>query len=344
METEIIGVSRNIRTIRGIIDQVADTGLNVIVSGETGVGKELIVSNLYLKSNRVGKPFIKVNCAALPDTLLESELFGYEKGAFTGADRNRRGKFELADGGVLFLDEIGDMSYHLQSKLLRVLQEGEFTPLGSEATVKSDVWVLAATNRNLEADIAEKKFRADLFYRLSTIKINIAPLRNRREDIPLMVDHFWSQYADQFGGRLPAKIDRETFAKLQRYDWPGNVRELQNVLQRMLVTGESGEALDGMLSRKVVPAAGGPSSGASVSSRILAMFDIDQWSLSDGKPLPIKAIRKKAANLVEKQVIADVLRRTGWNRLRAAKILKVSYKTLLFKIETLNLEPPAEFN
>jgi DNA-binding NtrC family response regulator len=343
-ENEIIGTSRNIRSIRKIIDQVADTGMNAIVSGETGVGKEIVVNNLYLKSNRLGKPFIKVNCAAMPDTLLESELFGYEKGAFTGADRNRRGKFKQADGGVLFLDEIGDMSFHLQSKLLRVLQEGEFSPLGSESSVTSDVWVVAATNRDLEADIAAGKFRADLFYRLSTIKIHITPLRHRREDTPLLIDHFWKRYAARFGGKADMEIDPGTRKKLEAHDWPGNVRQLQNALQRILVVGGSKEAIEEMLAHPVKPAASGDAATSPALSNILATLGIENWHIGSGKPLPIKQIRKQAANLVEKDVISHVLRKTGWNRSRAARILKISYKTLLLKIEMLDIKPPVEFS
>jgi DNA-binding NtrC family response regulator len=343
-ENEIIGTSQNIRSIRKIIDQVADTGMNTIVSGETGVGKEIVVSNLYLKSNRLGKPFIKVNCAALPDTLLESELFGYEKGAFTGADRNRCGKFKQADGGVLFLDEIGDMSFHLQSKLLRVLQEGEFSPLGSEASVTSDVWVVAATNRDLEADIAAGKFRADLFYRLSTIKIDIEPLRRRREDIPLLIDHFWKRYAAQFSGAPETAVTPATREKLEAYDWPGNVRQLQNALQRIMVVGDSRETVDEMLAHVGKPAASGFATTSPALSDILEMLGFENWHIRGGKPLPLKRIRKQAANLVEKNVISYALRKTGWNRSRAARILKVSYKTLLLKIEMLNIEPPAEFS
>ena len=197
---ELVGVSQNIRRIRELIGQVAETGFNVIVCGETGVGKELVVSNLYQRSNRLGQPFIKVNCAALPDTLLESEMFGYERGAFTGAIRTRRGKFEQANGGVLFLDEIGDMSLPLQSKLLHVLQGGDFTPLGSEKPLQTDVWVIAATHRDLERDVERGHFRDDLYYRLSTIRISVAPLRNRPEDVPLLIDYYIKKYAQQFNG------------------------------------------------------------------------------------------------------------------------------------------------
>jgi DNA-binding NtrC family response regulator len=236
------------------------------------------------------------------------------------------------------------MSFHLQSKLLRVLQEGEFSPLGSEATVKSDVWVVAATNRNLKADIAEKKFRPDLFYRLSTIEINVEPLRNRREEIPLLVDHFWNLYAARFTGTPKPEIGPETRRELLQHAWPGNVRELQNVIQRILVTGDSREVIEEMIARSAVSAAGSNPGAEPAPPNLMAMLGIDDWRLSDGKPLPIKTIRKKAANLLEKAVISQVLRKTGWNRSKAAQILKISYKTLLLKIETLALEPPAEFN
>ena len=251
----LVGVSRNIRRVRELIDQVADTGFNVIVCGETGVGKELVVTSLYQKSSRMGKPFVKVNCAALPDTLLESEMFGYERGAFTGALQTRRGKFEQANGGVLFLDEIGDMTMPLQAKLLHVLQGGDFTPLGSEKPHKTDVWVIAATNRDLKKEVERGGFRDDLYYRLSTVTIVIEPLRNRPEDVPLLIDHYINIYSRELGGKATTSLSRETFAKLSTYSWPGNVRELQNVLQRIIVLGESEEAIDSMLTKKWDPSA-----------------------------------------------------------------------------------------
>ncbi|MBW1827605.1 MAG: sigma 54-interacting transcriptional regulator, partial [Deltaproteobacteria bacterium] len=194
----LIGTSESIEKIRELIEHVADTGLNVIITGESGVGKEVVAQNLFHESQRKDKPFIKVNCAALPDGLLESELFGFERGAFTGADRKKRGKFELAHEGVIFLDEIGDMSLSLQSKLLHVLQDGEFAPLGSEKDVISDAWVIAATNQELEQKVKKGLFREDLYYRLNTIKIYIPPLRNRPEDIPLLIDYFIEKYSSQF--------------------------------------------------------------------------------------------------------------------------------------------------
>ncbi len=338
MDPTLIGVSKNIQRIRALIEQVADTGLNTVVYGETGVGKELVVQSLYRKSNRVDKPFVKVNCAALPDTLLESEMFGYEQGAFTGADRRKRGKFEQASGGVLFLDEIGDMSLPLQSKLLHVLQGGDFTPLGSEKIVKMGAWVITATNHDLEKDMQAGKFREDLYYRLSTIKIYVAPLRSRPEDIPHLIEHYTRLYTAQFDGKQlltpsPAAID-----KMIAYHWPGNVRELQNVLKRLMILADGEETLDELLAvaRSGEPAAAGqqPVQAALMSSDLLDLSKIDLASLS------LKKIKKKAMDRVEREVIAYVLDKTGWNRSKATKILNISYKTLLYKIKDLGIERP----
>jgi len=339
---ELVGVSQHIRRIRELIEQIAETGFNVIVCGETGVGKELVVSNLYQRSNRLGQPFIKVNCAALPDTLLESEMFGYERGAFTGAIRTRRGKFEQANGGVLFLDEIGDMSLPLQSKLLHVLQGGDFTPLGSEKPLQTDVWVIAATNRDLERDVERGHFRDDLYYRLSTIRISVAPLRSRPEDIPLLIDYYIKKYAQQFNGTHSSVLSPEALAKMAAYSWPGNVRELQNVLQRIIVLGESEQALDGMLTAAAIsPAATRSPARGSGSSHLMSALAAGggEVDLSD---LALKKIRKKATNQVERELISFVLIKTGWNRSKASRILHVSYKTLLQKIEDLAIAPPPE--
>jgi transcriptional regulator with GAF, ATPase, and Fis domain len=237
METELIGISQNIRQIKELINQVADTDLNIVVSGETGVGKEVVVRSLYQQSKRAGKSFIKVNCAALPNTLVESEMFGYEKGAFTGAQQKMRGKFEQADGGILFLDEIGDMPLALQSKLLHALQDGDFTPLGSEKLISTDVWVIAATNHNLEDDIENGNFRADLYHRINEIKITIEPLRNRPEDIPHLIGYFTKKYQSQLNGKPLRALSKSAAEKLINYHWPGNVRELQNVLKRIIILG-----------------------------------------------------------------------------------------------------------
>ncbi len=343
MKPTIIGVSNNIRRIKELIGQVADTGLNTVVYGETGVGKELVVQNLYQMSNRVGKPFVKVNCAALPDTLLESEMFGYEQGAFTGAERRKRGKFEQASGGLLFLDEIGDMSLPLQAKLLHVLQGGDFSPLGSEKNVKMGAWIITATNRELEGDMATGKFREDLYYRLSTIKIHIEPLRNRPEDIPPLIDHYVKTYTAQFDGKQLLTPSQKTIEKLTAYHWPGNVRELQNILKRFMILGSSEDSLDDMLigSETLPQTAGTPASaGQFLSHADLLEFDVNDPP--DLSTLSLKKIKKKAIVRVEKEIISYVLERTGWNRSKATKILNISYKTLLYKIKNLGIEPPKD--
>jgi transcriptional regulator with GAF, ATPase, and Fis domain len=341
-EVELVGVSRNLQRIRLLIDQVAETGLNVIVCGETGVGKELVVSSLYQKSNRLGKPFVKVNCAALPDTLLESEMFGYERGAFTGAIRTRRGKFEQANGGVLFLDEIGDMSLPLQSKLLHVLQGGDFTPLGSEKPFKTDVWVICATNRNLKKGVEEGTFRDDLYYRLSTLSIQIEPLRNRPEDIPVLIDYYARKYSRGSNLRESELLSGAAVAKLSAYSWPGNVRELQNVLQRIIVLGESEETIDGMLASAPGVRSGDPRFTVNGTPAMLGEMIANKGGGLDLNELSLKKIRKKAMNQVERQLISHVLIKTGWNRSKASRILKISYKTLLQKIEELAIVPPPE--
>ena len=341
MEPTIIGVSKNIQRIKELITQVADTGLNTVVYGETGVGKELVVQNLYQKSNRIGKPFVKVNCAALPDTLLESEMFGYEQGAFTGAERRKRGKFEQANGGLLFLDEIGDMSLPLQSKLLHVLQGGDFSPLGSEKSVKMGAWVITATNHELEKDMINGAFREDLYYRLSTIKIHIEPLRNRPDDIPYLIDHYVKTYTAQFDGKQLLTPSQQVIDKLTAYHWPGNVRELQNVLKRLMILGNGEDSLDDMLMRPpaLERATEQPAPTEQPSS------PMDFLGFKTNKPpdlasLSLKKIKKKAMARVEKEVIAYVLEKTGWNRSKATKVLNISYKTLLYKIRDLGIEPP----
>jgi len=237
MKPVIIGSSENTRKVKELVEHIADTGLNTVITGETGVGKELVAQYLYARSPRNGKPFVKVNCAALPDGLMESELFGHERGAFTGADRKMRGKFELSHNGVLFMDEIGDMSFPLQSKLLHALQNQEFSPLGSEKKIKTDSWIIAATNHDLADDIKDEKFREDLYYRINIININIEPLRKRREDIADLIDYFLDEYTTKFNNKKVSYPSDSEKQKLSEYDWPGNVRELQNVLQKAMILG-----------------------------------------------------------------------------------------------------------
>jgi transcriptional regulator with PAS, ATPase and Fis domain len=343
MESDLIGVSANIARVRDLIQRIADTELNTVVFGDTGVGKELVVKTLYQKSNRYGGPFVKVNCAALPDTLLESEMFGYERGAFTGAQRKMRGKFEQANRGVLFLDEIGDMSLSLQAKLLHALQDGEFIPLGSERTVKSNAWVIAATNHDLAEDLKAGKFREDLYYRISMASINIDPLRKRPEDIAPLISYYTEQYVSQLKAGKPLNINKNLMDKLVAYHWPGNVRELQNVLRRIIVLGEGEESIDTMIPitshRQNID---DDKKQASNIPQFIKFSGLNgqQLDLSD---LSLKKFKKQVADQVEKDVISYVLEKTGWNRTRATQILKVSYKTLLTKIKELELTPLNNF-
>ena len=337
----LIGTSDSIERIRELIKHVADTGLNVVIAGESGVGKEVVAQNLYYKSIRKNKPFIKVNCAALPDGLLESELFGFERGAFTGAERKKRGKFELAHQGVLFLDEIGDMSLSLQAKLLHVLQSGEFSPLGSEKDVKTDAWVIAATNQKLEKKVEKGLFREDLYYRLNIIKMYISPLRKRPEDIPLLIDHFLTKYTSRFDKKKVLKPSRDDMENLISYSWPGNVRELQNVLKSCTVIGNWKEVIDDLTMKNrssLISTPAKPSmDGVSIVDDLL---DFKGDYSSDHASFSLKKIKKKALDRIEKEVISFVLDKTGWNRSKASTILKISYKTLLYKISDLDIKPP----
>ncbi len=340
----IIGVSKNIQRIREVINHVADTGLNVVITGESGVGKEVVAQNLYRQSPRFGKPFLKINCAALPEGLLESELFGHEQGAFTGADRKKRGKFELANGGVLLLDEIGDMSLSLQAKLLHVLQSGEFSPLGSEKEIRTDTWVIAATNHELEDEIREQKFREDLYFRLNIIKIQVSPLRERPEDIPPLIDYFVQGFSGQFGNHRVVRPNTYIVDRLSEYSWPGNVRELQNILKRALALGNWDEILAELFEKTHRPPTTSRSpagSGNGFNIREFVKFTDD--GNMDLNALALKDVTRAVQNTVEREVISHVLERTGWNRSRASKVLKISYKALLYKIKDLNIQAPTDF-
>ncbi len=343
MLPSIIGTSPNIIKIRELINHVADTGLNIVISGESGVGKEVVAQSLYQKSPRMGKPYIKINCAALPEGLLESELFGHEKGAFTGADQKKKGKFELADDGVLLLDEIGDMPMALQAKLLHVLQSGEFSPLGSEKDFKTDTWIIAATNHDLEQDVKDKNFREDLYYRLNIIKIYISPLRTRVEDIPLLLDYYINVYTPKFNSKYilkPRQIE-----KLKKYHWPGNVRELQNVLKRILVLGNCDEVIDELKYDGETIYDSDPEKSTdnpSLLTQDLLALELDNPQKVES--FSLKKIKKNALDKIEKEVISSILDKTAWNRSKATKILKISYKTLLSKIKELEIEHPSSRN
>ncbi|MCD4719247.1 MAG: sigma-54 dependent transcriptional regulator [Desulfobacula sp.] len=354
MSTPLIGVSKSILKIKELINHVADTCLNVLITGETGVGKEVVAQNLYTESNRCSKNFVKINCAALPETLLESELYGYEKGAFTGAHRKRPGKFQTADKGVLFLDEIGDMPIALQSKMLHVLQSGEFSPLGSDHDFKTDVWVIAATNHDLEESMYNKTFREDLFYRLNIIKIDIPPLRERKEDISPLIEYYFRLYKSEYPNNHGSKPDSDMFAKLCNYPWPGNVRQLQNCIKKQMILNswqkvfnelpkEHEDDLPDILTDEQLgeTQSFAKNEFANDRSSIISQFvDLSTSSEKLFEDISLKKIKKLASDRVEKEVIAFVLEKLGWNRSKAAKILKISYKTLLYKMSEFEIHPP----
>lgn len=315
-EDELIVGSAAMESIRELIAQVADTDVPVLITGDSGVGKGVIARALHRASNRSGRPFVKVNCAALPDQLLESELFGYERGAFTGADRTRPGKFEMADGGTILLDEIGEISAGTQAKLLQVLQDGCYFRLGGKREVRVDARVVSSTNRQLEEAMGEGTFRADLFYRLNVVRIEVPRLCERREEIPLLVEHFLARYQAEYG-RHVGPLSEQAIRALTRHDWPGNVRELENVVRRIVVLQDVEAGLAAL-----TPAADSGAQG----------FDLDSLLGPQGELPPLKEVSKLAALEVEGELIRRALDQTHWNRRQAARLLDISYKALLYKI------------
>ncbi|MGH7397492.1 MAG: sigma-54-dependent transcriptional regulator, partial [Candidatus Rokuibacteriota bacterium] len=300
--------------VREIIEQAARVDVTVLILGETGTGKDVVARAVHDASVRQSGPFVKVNCAAVPRELLESELFGHERGAFTGAHQLKIGKFEAADRGTIFLDEIGDLHPALQGKLLHVLQDGQFSRVGGRSTVKVDVRVLAATNQDLDQAVAAGRFREDLYYRLNVIQIMVPPLRERPEEIAVLAEYFMRRYSQLFH-RESLRLPPETVQRLLHHRFPGNVRELENMIKRMIVLG------DPLLRRSPMPGGAGPAeeSGAPRPAKAAT--------------LPLKDIARKAAQVAEREVILHALEQTQWNRVRAAKILEISYRALLYKIK-----------
>jgi two-component system, NtrC family, response regulator AtoC len=328
-ETELLllcGDNQKMREIREIIEQVADTDITVLVRGESGTGKELVARTIFQLSGRRDQPFVKVNCAALPSELLESELFGFEKGAFTGAQKRKLGKFEYAHRGAIFLDEISEMHPALQAKLLQVLQDGEFSRLGGESDVRVDTRVIAATNRNLEEAVADGSFREDLYYRLNVVTVHLPPLRERVDGIPLLVDHFLRKNNEQYRKDLKA-LSSETMDIFMKYHWPGNVRELENMVRRMVVLGNETTVLEEISSRGSAPTSRSAPADAALD---LGALGVD---FSKGEAIDLKAISRRAAQVAEKRVIERVLQQTRWNRKEAAEKLQISYKALLYKMK-----------
>jgi two-component system response regulator AtoC len=316
------------QAIQGTIEQIANTDVTVLIQGESGVGKEIVAREIHERSSRAAGEFVKVNCAALPEQLLESELFGYEKGAFTGAFARKQGKFEHANGGTMFLDEIGEMSPGLQAKLLQVLQDREFSRLGGHDVISVDVRVVCATHRPLEEMVRDRRFREDLYFRLNVVNIRIPPLRERREEIAELADSFLQRYAVKYGRPTPVPSE-ELSRALLAHDYPGNVRELENLMKRVVVL-ESESAVLADLRRDA-------SAGRDARLSFQELFE--ELDATAGE-VPLREVGRRASLEAERETIAMTLERTRWNRKQAARMLNVSYKTLLQKIRETGLREP----
>ena len=315
------------RATRTILEQVGNTDVTMLIEGESGVGKEVVARAAHALSTRSDRPFVKVNCAALPETLLESELFGYEKGAFTGATSRKHGKFELANGGTIFLDEIGEMALGLQAKLLQVLQDAQFSRLGGNEDIHVDVRVITATNRQLAECVQQGNFREDLYFRLDVVKLTIPPLRERREEIPQLVETFQRRFSARYGRPMQA-ASAELFAAFDNYPFNGNVRELENMVRRIVVL-ESEESI-------LEEVRADPAAGRFGGESLRALLDELEDKAGD---LPLREVAQLASQEAEREAIDRVLLTTGWNRKQAAAMLGVSYKTLLQKIRRCGLQP-----
>src|SRR5881396_2207883 len=314
---DILSTNPRVLKIKEIAKQVADTDVPVLITGESGVGKEVLARFIHTHSARQDKPFVKVNCAALPNDLLESELFGYERGAFTGALNDKPGKFELADKGTLLLDEIGEMTPHLQAKLLHVLQDSEYSRLGAKRTVRVDARVLASTNINLEEAVSKGTFREDLYFRLNVIRLDIPPLRERREDIPVLCNYLFCRYRERYKSNVE-EISPQLLDSFLRYDWPGNVRQLENAIKRYLILPDVAMTLSEL---KEPPPA---------EADVPIKPKEDKMSLKD--------VGTRAAEQAEKELVLRVLEETSWNRKQAARRLNICYKALLNKLKRWQID------
>jgi transcriptional regulator with PAS, ATPase and Fis domain len=323
----IVGKNEQVRKILEQVKTISNTAAPVLISGETGTGKEQIAKIVHFLSDRREKKFISVNCAAIPENLLESELFGYSKGAFTGASGDKKGKFELADNGTLFLDEIGELPVHLQPKILRALQEKEIEPLGSEKTVKIDIRIIAATNRDLEKMIADNKFRADLYFRLNVINLKLPPLRERRDDIPLLADFFIKRYNEQYSKNI-AGILKDVEDLFMAYEWPGNIRELENVMERSIIMAQSN-----MIDMSLVP-----DSIRQIKSGVDKGFDIKNYLIDEIRNKKETDLELGIIGNIEKILLEEVLIRTNNNKSKAAKIMGINRNTLKAKIRQYKIQ------
>jgi two-component system response regulator AtoC len=350
----LYGRTERMADVHALIDQVADTDVSVLIRGESGTGKELVARALAASSPRRDKPFVKVNCGALPADLLESELFGVERGAFTGAMQQKPGKLEFANHGTLFLDEVGDTSLPIQTKLLQALQDGEFSRLGGKRDVRVDVRIIAATNRDLSRAVSAGEFREDLYSLLNAVSIALPPLRERRQDIPALTDHFLKKYSVRYNKRY-TEMSPEAGRLFMEYDWPGNVRELENVSKRAVVMGGDAaickEIAHGIaVARALPPAAGGQFPVASQRPviarrplpRSMPASATSEFPTTDVAADPahysLKDISRSAARGAERELILKMLQQTRWNRKETAEMLGISYKALLYKIKENGLD------
>ncbi len=311
-ESLIFGNSTAMRPVRHIVERASSSFLPVLLCGESGVGKEIMAREIHRRSPWAEGPFVKVSCPAIPGTLIESELFGYEKGSFTGAWNTKPGRVEQASRGTLFLDEIGEIESSLQAKLLQVLQDGQFTRIGAQQDTQADARVICATNRSLEDEIQAGRFRQDLYYRINVIQIQLPALRDRAEDIPAFLDFYIQEFSRKYN-IPPRPISRELLQMLCRHDWPGNIRQLENCISRFIILGSEESLFNELITRKPRP---------TLSGKIT----------KDGS-IPLKRIAKQAVREMERNVIFQVLQANHWNRRKTAQVLKISYRSLLSKIQ-----------
>jgi two-component system response regulator AtoC len=315
----LFGLTDEMQRIRRTVDRVAAIRVPVLIHGESGCGKELLASYLHRIAPWREKPLVKVNCAAIPGSLLESELFGYEKGSFTGAYTSRPGKFEMAHGGTMVLDEIAEIDSGLQAKLLQVLQDGCFSRLGDLEERRADVRIVSISNKDVEAEISRGTFREDLFYRINVVNVQVPPLRRRLEDLPILAEHFLRFYSERYD-RQPQPLPQTVLERFQQHHWPGNVRELENYVKRYVILDSADSILEELEERGKGPIVGG-----------FQLPPITEFSL--------KKFAKQASQQAEHHMILEALKQTRWNRKRAAEMLGVSYRALLYKIKEAGLPP-----
>jgi transcriptional regulator with PAS, ATPase and Fis domain len=321
----IFSNSSKMNKIKAIIDEIAKTDITVLIKGESGTGKELLAQTIHSNSHRKDGPFVKVNCAAIPEGLLESEMFGFERGAFTGAHIKKPGKFELANDGTILLNDIGEMSVSTQAKLLQVLQDGMFSRLGGDGDVVVNTRVIATTKDHLEESMMEGHFRQDLFFRINVINITVPPLRERKEQISPLTQYFIDLYRKKYGRDVPT-VSSELIEAFKNYSWPGNIRELENMIRRIVILGEVDVVFDSLRGKTGVDGVRiDPSANSSLNS------------FKEEKIFNLKEVGRKAAESAEREILQAVLQETHWNRKKAARLLRMSYKGLRYKIEKYQL-------